>query len=80
MAVLLISIVIIISIGIGMLIGSRIVTRNYAKKYIGVLIIDQSDPSEPPYTFGNYVRAPEDFKEQDFVVMKVENRNFVARD
>ena len=80
MLVFIIFMIAIMGVIAGILIGSSIVTNNYSKKYIGTLVIDRSDPDEPPYIFSELVRPIDEFKTQKFVVMKLENRNYISHD
>jgi hypothetical protein len=80
MTILLICIFTVVGILAGMYIGASIVTKNYRGKYIGTLVIDRSDPDEPPYIFSELVRPIHEFKDQKFVVMNLENKNYVSHD
>lgn len=48
---------------------------------VGVLQIDRSDPSEPPYPFLRISRANsiEEISRQKYVLLKVKNENFVSQ-
>ena len=85
MEYLALSIISIISIGIGILVGIFIGTERMRKavedQSVGNLRIDQSEPDEPPRPFlevkGTNLDA---ISNKKFIILKVINENYLPRD
>lgn len=85
MEYLALSIISIISIGIGILIGIFIGTERMRKavedQSVGNLRIDQSEPDEPPRPFLEVKGTNLDtISNKKFIILKVINENYLPRD
>ena len=47
---------------------------------IGVLQIDRSDPSEPPYAFLRAHKPIEEISRRKYVLLEVKNENFISQE
>lgn len=54
-----------------------IVYRKYAKKPIGVLRVDSSDP-DGPYFFLELTTDPNIIKKEDYITLKVDTRSYIS--
>lgn len=47
---------------------------------VGVLQIDRSDPSEPPYPFLRGIKSIDDISRRKYVLLEVKNENFISQE
>lgn len=60
-----------------------LLVRNAKCKCVGTLVIDRSDPDEPPYAYmeiNKGVGGVEGIAQCKFVMLAVENRNYLPQD
>lgn len=65
---------------VGVIIGILLATFIFAKLYIGIMVVDRSDPTEPPYLFTELKYPIQVFQKQPYVLLKLENRNYVSHE
>lgn len=73
---------ILIGVVIGFAIGFVCACIGVLSLKIGVLQIDRSDPSEPPYTFLRIDRSNsiEQISQKKYVLLEVKNENFISQE
>ena len=71
---------VLIGIAIGLLLGACAIMLIFNCKSLGLLRVDQSDPSEPPYLFLELKTNPEVIKGKKYVTLKVKIENFISHE
>lgn len=64
---------------IGIITGVLITSFMSRKRPIGDLVIDRSDPTEPPYLFLELYKNVGDFTNDKYVTLQVCNRNYLSQ-
>lgn len=64
---------------IGIITGVVITVFISRKHPIGDLVIDRSDPTEPPYLFLELYKNVGDFSTEKYVTLQVCNRNYISQ-
>lgn len=62
----------------GSICGGLIIYRKYAKKPIGVLRVDSSDP-DGPYFFLELTTDPNVIKKEGYITLKVDTRSYISQ-
>lgn len=63
----------------GVIIGIIVAAFIFYKRPIGDLVIDRSDPTEPPYLFLELYKNVGDFSGKKHVKCKVVNKNYISQ-
>lgn len=65
-------------IGIGVVIGIAITMLIFKAFIVGTLRVDRSDPTDNPYLFLELSREMSDVSSKKYVILKVNNRNYIS--
>jgi hypothetical protein len=73
---------VVIGVVIGFAIGFVVACMSVLSLKVGVLQIDRSDPSEPPYPFLRISRdnSIEQLSQRKYVLLEVKNENFISQE
>ena len=64
---------------VGVFMGYIISRHNSHKEYVGTLRIDNSDPEDGPYLFLELSSNPNTLKQFNYVILKVDARNYISQ-
>lgn len=64
---------------VGVVLGMFLSTILAKYKIIGILRVDKSDPSEPPYLFLELLNDINKLEKKKYVVLKVCAKNFISQ-
>lgn len=70
---------IIVSFICGYLLGIDVRKSKYEKKSLGVIRVDRSDPDDGPYLFLELCTTPAEITENEYVIFKVNNENYISQ-